>query len=606
MADQKGTTPGSNGDTSVNGGRGSIKDKLCPFCSQNFTSSSLGRHLDLYIKEKNPKPADGMHDVDEIRKIRGGITRRQPRNSMSRREDSTPGGTPGAQDRRSPALEPEHPRSPSIRREPMETQGCGGRGTKFAMNKGSWENTGVINNIPLARNGDGLRSYNDEDRDFLRRMEPKNRSVSKQLLAKTTFDQKHKMADALDSARAAELALRELLGGLRAAKQHIEGTPIFDYDPLALDFPSLILHCLPPPPTLRQTHPMATSSSWSISPPGEAQYQALRAHFSAAIHDWRVSCAIATTAPREDFSYPRPDIFNPPEDPSEFAQRAEAAASELESEISEHLHQAFGQWNSLCVQQRTELWILELARSIGRKSDEVQKLKKEKEFIAQQAAHLKSQVEELSRLQHPREYNLMVPAAIPVESALMSTLAEAGTRQTSIGFDVMDRNLHLDAVVERAIGRWKGVVKEARGGAAGLHAQRSLSGESSTAKTSEYISRPVSSPNTGQPRNYVQSPKNIAPELQHHSADPDQLHIHNQHHSEPRFISNGHDMGSDPDADAEADMEEEVYIDMSNGSHVSRLSEGANFRLTNGSPNSSPMNGLENATCISGYVRIGG
>lgn len=64
------------------------KDKNCPYCGQAFTSSSLGRHLDLYIKEKNPKAPDGIHDVDEIRKIRGGITRRQPRGG-SRRETTS-------------------------------------------------------------------------------------------------------------------------------------------------------------------------------------------------------------------------------------------------------------------------------------------------------------------------------------------------------------------------------------------------------------------------------------------------------------------------------------------------------------------------------------
>ena len=217
MAEQLGT-PGSNADTSVNGGRtGAPKDKQCPFCNQHFTSSSLGRHLDLYIKEKNPKPADGMHDVAEIKKMRGGITRRQPRNSTSRREDSTPAGTPGAQERRSPALDSDVPRSPSSRREPMEGNYYANK-PKFSLNKGTWETTGVMNDIPPARNGDSVRSFDGEERDLRRRLEPRNRSVSKQMLAKTTFDQKQKMSDALDNARAAELALRELLGGIRAAK----------------------------------------------------------------------------------------------------------------------------------------------------------------------------------------------------------------------------------------------------------------------------------------------------------------------------------------------------------------------------------------------------
>jgi hypothetical protein len=41
--------------------------------------------------------------------------------------------------------------------------------------------------------------------------------VSRQLLAKSTFDQKQKMVEALDNARAAELALREILGSIKAA-----------------------------------------------------------------------------------------------------------------------------------------------------------------------------------------------------------------------------------------------------------------------------------------------------------------------------------------------------------------------------------------------------
>jgi len=213
MTDQMGT-PGSTADTSVNGGRNSApKDKQCPFCSQHFTSSSLGRHLDLYIKEKNPKPADGMHDAEAIRKMRGGITRRQPRNSTSKREDSTPAATPGVSERRSP-FESEALRSPSLRKD-MDPNYFDGK-HKIVLNKPTWEATGVMNNIPPARNP--LRGFDGDEKEPGRKFENRNRSVSKQLLAKSTFDQKQKMVDALDSAKAAELALRELLGSIRAAK----------------------------------------------------------------------------------------------------------------------------------------------------------------------------------------------------------------------------------------------------------------------------------------------------------------------------------------------------------------------------------------------------
>jgi len=63
------------------------KGRECPFCHQIFTSSSLGRHLDLYIRPKNPKAPDGIHDLTEIRAIRGKITRRQPRSNVKKNDD---------------------------------------------------------------------------------------------------------------------------------------------------------------------------------------------------------------------------------------------------------------------------------------------------------------------------------------------------------------------------------------------------------------------------------------------------------------------------------------------------------------------------------------
>ena len=384
---------------------------------------------------------------------------------------------------------------------------------------------------------------------------------------------------------------------------------------MALDFPSLALHCLPPPPTLSQSQPLPTSSSWSILPPGDSQYQALRTHFSSAIHNWRVSCAIATTAPREDFSYPPSELFSPPEDPSEVAERAEAVATDLESKISDHLHQAFGHWNSLSLQRRTELWTLELARSVGRKSEQIETLKKDKELIIQEAAHLRIQVDDLSRLQHPREFKLLAPTTIPLDSGIVSNMAESGANMSSIGFNIMDRNLHLDAVVDKVIGRWRGVVREARGAGPGLTAQRSLSGSStvSTAHVSEFqtASKPIAlnhNINQNQGLNHNNPPpSHNEPQNQppNQTENLGQIQSHNENHATPSNMANGADMGSDPDADADADMEEDDYIDMNTATHSTRPPEGADFRLANGASQSSAMDGLENATCVQGYVRIG-
>lgn len=103
------------------------KDRCCPYCGQSFTSSSLGRHLDLYIKDKNPKAPDGLHNVDEIRKLRGSITRRQPRRG-TRRGSSAPRDSQAGSKRSSGASDAESitTRSPGT---PTELSSMGGFAT---------------------------------------------------------------------------------------------------------------------------------------------------------------------------------------------------------------------------------------------------------------------------------------------------------------------------------------------------------------------------------------------------------------------------------------------------------------------------------------------
>lgn len=180
------------------------KDKNCEYCGQAFTSSSLGRHLDLYIKEKNPKPPDGIHDVEAIRKLRGNITRRQPRSSVgARRDNSTPTGTPKpTPGKLTPSQEPV-----------MQRDGpyaVGSTAIKYPYAT-SWEATGVINDIQGRAAWDGNASQ-----DAKRVGPPRN--GGRQMAQKAQFDVKQKLTDAMDTARAAELALRELLSSWRAAK----------------------------------------------------------------------------------------------------------------------------------------------------------------------------------------------------------------------------------------------------------------------------------------------------------------------------------------------------------------------------------------------------
>ena len=173
------------------------KDRECPFCKTKFTSSSLGRHLDLYIREKNPKAPDGKHDANEIRKLRGNVTRRQARTSSAKAEGSTPSSS-------KPTSLHEH-RSPSASAASLpKAQSSGGAG-KISINKIHWTGTGVINDIPST-----VQNITVE--------QSKSRTPPKRVSVKEGLNRKHMALEERDRARAAEYALREVLENVKAAK----------------------------------------------------------------------------------------------------------------------------------------------------------------------------------------------------------------------------------------------------------------------------------------------------------------------------------------------------------------------------------------------------
>ena len=189
MADGSAETPGSSASKTP-----AAKDKECPYCHQAFTSSSLGRHLDLYIKDKNAKPPDDLHNVDEIRRMRGNVTRRQARSSARKRDGSTT----------SSKLTPfRDQRSPSTQGGFANVQHADSAPVRTVLNRLNWQSTGVINDLPPV-----LR---EDDSPFGRR-HSRGMSVKEELI------NKQNALEERERARAAELALQEVLGSVKAAK----------------------------------------------------------------------------------------------------------------------------------------------------------------------------------------------------------------------------------------------------------------------------------------------------------------------------------------------------------------------------------------------------
>lgn len=179
------------------------KDKNCPFCGQAFTSSSLGRHLDLYIKEKNPKPSDGVHDVEAIKKLRGGITRRQARGSIGPRKGSTSSTRARLSAKRDVSS-----------RDGESSTAKSGPGPRTGGS--AVDSVASIKYPPVLPHGETaggvIEGVSARGPGILRA------AGAKQVMPKTQLELRQELADAMDTARAAELALRELLGSWRAAK----------------------------------------------------------------------------------------------------------------------------------------------------------------------------------------------------------------------------------------------------------------------------------------------------------------------------------------------------------------------------------------------------
>lgn len=184
----------SPGSTADSGKKPAVKNTRCKFCGTPFTTSSLGRHLDLYIREKNPKAPDGVHDVEEIRQSRGNVTRRHAKSS-GRREGSTP-----SQSKATPSRDQISPSGLT----PHNGSGLGdGSQVKPQWNRATWHATGVINGLPSVSRRTPSRSINRPE-------VPKPNRFN--------IAMKEAAIEERDRALAVELALKEVLGSFKAAK----------------------------------------------------------------------------------------------------------------------------------------------------------------------------------------------------------------------------------------------------------------------------------------------------------------------------------------------------------------------------------------------------
>lgn len=381
------------------------KDRKCPFCGQAFTSSSLGRHLDLYIKPKNPKPPDGVHDVVEIRKLRGGITRRQPRTSVraaggggvsnndqyesvksnsatpstaQRLPSRTDQGRAVAMADDSPAPSPQSPRNGHAHR-PTTT-----------FNSANWQATGVINNLPPREpSRNAMRPENSTAAGQAQRVHDMRHDAGGNRFQRPEYESEGmwKLQEAAEMGRAAEMALREVLGSLEAAQKTISPQHLYeDFEFFTLNFPGLTLAILPAPSTLFSPTPFASADSWTLTAPSQRQFDIMGRFLNERVA---------------------------------LRRKTEHVPDSLAFRHHAHLASAWEHWQGLSDQDRESAWTLEMLRCISRGHDQQRHLRAQLEQSEQRVRHLETEFDRLSRCQLPREYLMHPPNTTPIPANVM-------------------------------------------------------------------------------------------------------------------------------------------------------------------------------------------
>ena len=394
------------------------KDKACPFCGQAFTSSSLGRHLDLYIKPKNPKPPDGVHNIEEIKKLRGGITRRQARTSLKGdepRRDST-GWSSKTANKSGKKYTKYSDGSPVA--SPVDGNKDEHVGTW--INAPTWQATGVINNLPArasSRDNKGTPPTGQAQRLQEMRSDTAGNRIQRPEYAP---DDIWKLQESAEVGRAAEMALREVLGSLEAAKKKVDPPTLFEeFDFCSLSFPGLCLAILPPPPTLFSSTPFPAAHTWSLSPPGERQREALNRLLNERINTTRKG-------------------------------RRDNLPDSVAFKHHVHLEGSYEHWQLLSDNDKSAAWNLEISRAFVRENEKRAQLRDSLEIAQQRNRQLEAEYDRLSRCQLPREYLLHPPNTVPVSPAVMREMKSADLNSSAY-----EANYDADALISK----WKATVK---------------------------------------------------------------------------------------------------------------------------------------------------
>ncbi|KAI9673292.1 MAG: hypothetical protein M1829_004357 [Trizodia sp. TS-e1964] len=427
MASTHPLTPGATSATSRTPKLPAVKDKQCNWCKQHFTSSSLGRHLDLYAREKYPKPTDGIHDANEIRKLRASITRRHARNSTARKEESkrsTPQASPVVNQFTVSQTRLRDAQTTDLGNVPQKTEAWGQFHDISRDSQPRIPETPSPAQALLNENVELRQEENDIIQSPLSRVNNKrkhNSSTHPTNISNSrsrAHNKRQKVAKLAGTTTAAppHNLLRSNFFPFIKAQPKMPGPLAFD--PTKLSFPALALACLKPPTAIDSPLCFTTESSWSLDPPSEAQYNALIRFFEQEFHEWR--------AKNTHGDQPWYDNYTMFKDPEPGSIRHEEA-------VLGHLAAAYKEWCSFPDTRKQQGWVLEHYRG-------AQQAQEKKE--AEDKAHLSLFEDNINlRIEN---YMAKKAAGIPTETPGVSNI-----------FTFEGRSHDFEATMELALAKCK-------------------------------------------------------------------------------------------------------------------------------------------------------
>jgi hypothetical protein len=287
---------------------------------------------------------------------------------------------------------------------------------------------------------------------------------------KADLDQRQKLADELDTGRAAQLALKEILDTVRNAEYVVftpmgytlantyirasaTGRHLFDdFEFFQQSFPALCLRLLAPAVAFTSSLCIDPSSSWSSSPPWESQRDAL----GRAVEE------------RGQLLKRKDSLLSSAYD--------DASGTDLNlDKFHEHIARVFELWKQ--ERNRNEVWQQEIIRNYARLASElkeanaaIRNLKRERE-LELMASRIERGSSDFSPYQatFADRLSMSIPASpIGLSDEVLKDLRRQGVNERQWEY-------------ERLLDRWRNVVRDERRTSSGLRAQRNFSTTSSQA-----------------------------------------------------------------------------------------------------------------------------